>query len=215
MRLKWLGHASFLITSQEGVRIITDPYQPSSSLYYQAIDETAEIMLVSHQHGNHAGGKVRGNPEVVSEAGTKTIKGLEFKGLATFHDESGGRQRGSNTVFCFSMDGVKICHLGDLGHQLTESQIAEMEAGRYPDGSRGGGYYTIDAKGAARICEAINPRVVIPMHFKNEKCALNIAGVEEFTRGKENLKRMNASEVEFRQGELPAATEIVLLNPAL
>ena len=215
MKVKWLGHASFLITSEEGVRIITDPYgEAYGGLSYRPIDETAEIVTVSHEHGDHTGGKVRGNPEVVRKVYTTTAKGIEFKGLATFHDESQGKQRGTNTIFCFSVNGVRICHLGDLGHQLTEPQIAEIGAAdvlMIPVG----GYYTIDAKGATRICEVLKPRVVIPMHFKNEKCAFPIAGVEEFTKGKKNVRRTNTSEVEFRRGELQADTEIVILNPDL
>ncbi len=214
MKVKWLGHSSFFITSEEGLRIITDPYGDYPNLDYKPIDETAEIMVISHQHGDHTGGKVGGNPEVVDKVGTTKVKGLEFKGLATSHDESGGKQRGPNKVFCFSVNGVRICHLGDLGHQLTESQIAEIGAVDIlliPVG----GYYTIDDKGATRICDLIKPRVVIPMHFRNEKCAFPIAGVEEFIKGKENVKRASNSEVEFRRGELPAATEILILDPAL
>ncbi len=214
MKVKWLGHSSFLITSEEGLRIIIDPYGSYEGLHYQPIDEAAEIMVVSHRHGDHTGGKVRGDPEVVNKAGLTKVRGLEFKGLATFHDGSWGRNRGTNTVFCFAVNGVSLCHLGDLGHQLAESQLAEIgtvDILLIPVG----GYFTIDAKEATQVCDRLNPRVVIPMHFRNKKCTFPIAGVEEFIKEKKNVKRANTSEVEFSQKELPAATEIVILDPAM
>lgn len=213
MKIKWLGHASFLITSDSGVRIITDPYEPNDKLLYGAIDESADIATVSHDHFDHGNvAAVKGAPQVVK--GDAEIKGIKFRGIATFHDSSGGKERGSNTIFCFEVDGVKVCHLGDLGHELTTEQAAQADAVDVlllPVG----GFYTIDATVAGRVAEQLKPRVVIPMHFKNSKCDFPIAGVEEFLRGKENISQPDASEVEFRAGEIPPTTRIIVLKPAL
>ncbi len=213
MKIKWLGHASFMITSEAGTKIITDPYVTGGGLTYGEIKESADIVTVSHEHGDHSNvSGVRGNPEVVR--GTAKVKGIEFKGIPTYHDDVEGKLKGSNAVICFEVDGVRVCHLGDLGHPLSDKQVAligSVDILLVPVG----GNYTIDAKVASQLCDSLKPKVIIPMHFKNDKCAFPIAGVDEFLQGKEGVSRLDASEVEFKQGELPATTKTVVLKPAL
>lgn len=215
MKLKWLGHACFLITSETGLRIITDPYPQGSGLNYSPINEAADIVAVSHDHFDHNNvSAVSGKPEVVTGSGTKTAKVIQFKGIATHHDESQGKERGSNSIFCFTVDGIMLCHLGDLGHGLSREQIAEIgnvDVLLVPIG----GFFTIDAKVASKVCDDLKPKVIVPMHFKTPKCDFPIAGVEDFLAGKKNVKTLNASETEFKAGKLPETTEIVVLQPAL
>jgi len=215
MKIKWLGHASFLITSDTETKIITDPYATKEDLSYGEITESADIVTVSHEHADHNNvTAVGGKPEVIRKAGITRAKGIEFKGIASHHDETGGRQRGNNIMFCFEVDGIKVCHLGDLGHQLSEGQVAEVgpvDVLLIPVG----GYYTIDARVATAVCNQLKPKVVIPMHYKTGKCDFPIAGVEQFLRGKKEARRLDASEVEFKPGELPPATQIIVLKPAL
>jgi len=213
MKIKWLGHASFMITSEAGTKIITDPYVTTENLNYGEIEESADIVTVSHEHGDHSNvSAVQGSPEVVK--GTAKVKGIEFKGIPTYHDDAKGKSRGSNTILCFEVDGVRVCHLGDLGHPLSDKQTTEL-------GSVDillipvGGFYTIDAKVAGQVCDKLKPKVIIPMHFRNDKCSFPIAGVDEFLQGKEGVSRLDTSEVEFKQGELPATTKTVVLKPAL
>ena len=107
MKVKWLGQASFLFTSDQGTKVVTDPYTPGGPLTYGNITETADVVTVSHEHGDHNNvSAVRGNPEVVKGAGTKQVKGIGITGVGTFHDAAQGSQRGSNTVFCFTMDNI-------------------------------------------------------------------------------------------------------------
>ncbi len=213
MKIKWLGHASFLITSDSGTKIITDPYIPDDRLHYGEINESADAVTVSHDHSDHDSvAAVKGSPQVVK--GNGEIKGIKFRGIATAHDASGGKERGPNTVFCFEVDGVKVCHLGDLGHELTAGQteqIGAVDVLLLPVG----GFYTIDATVASRVAGQLKTRVIIPMHFKNRKCNFPIAGVEEFLRGKKDVSQSDASEVEFRAGEMPSTTRIMVLKPAL
>jgi L-ascorbate metabolism protein UlaG (beta-lactamase superfamily) len=215
MKIRWLGHACFLITSGGGLRVITDPYAVGGGINYSPIKETADVVVVSHDHGDHNNvAAVQGKPEVVKGPGTKTAEGIQFKGIATFHDASQGTQRGSNTVFCFTIDDVKLCHLGDLGHVLSPAQVSEIGAVDIlfvPVG----GFFTIDATVAKQVCDQLNPKIVIPMHFKTSKCAYPIAGVEDFLRGKKGVRKVVGNEVEFERQKLPAAMEIVLLQPAL
>ncbi|MBM3119263.1 MAG: MBL fold metallo-hydrolase [Chloroflexi bacterium] len=213
MKLKWLGHACFLITSDAGVRIITDPYPQGSGLSYALVSEAADIAVVSHDHFDHNNvSSVPGKPEVVTS--TKTVKGIQFKGVASHHDESGGKERGTNTIFCFTVDGIKLCHLGDLGHRLNKEQITEIGAVDVlliPVG----GVFTVDAKMAGTVSDDLNPKVVIPMHCKTPKCDWPLNTVDDFVAGKKNVKNLNSSEAEFRAGKLPDRTEIVILQPAM
>jgi L-ascorbate metabolism protein UlaG (beta-lactamase superfamily) len=213
MKIKWLGHAAFLITSDNSTRIITDPYETGGDLSYGQIAESADIVTVSHDHFDHRNvAAVGGSPQVVR--GTAEAKGIKFRGVQTYHDEAGGRQRGGNTIFCFEVDGVNVCHLGDLGHMLSDKQADELgkiDVLLIPVG----GFFTIDARVASRVCDRLKPAVIMPMHYKNEKCAFAIAGVDEFLRSKSNVTRLDSSEVEFRAKEMPAGTRIIVLKPAL
>ena len=215
MRVKWLGHSCFLITSRDGLRVITDPYAVGGGINYSPIKETADVISVSHGHDDHSNvSAVKGKPEVVRIDGLRTAKGIQFKGVATNHDEVQGGQRGPNTIFCSTIDDIKLCHLGDLGHVLNREQVSEIGAVDIlfvPVG----GFFTIDAPAASQVCDQLGPKVIVPMHFKTPKCAYPIAGVEDFLKGKENVRRIEHSEVDFEREKLPTTTEIVLLRPAM
>jgi len=216
MKIKWLGHASFLITSDKGTKILTDPYEPILGMNYGAINESADIVTVSHGHGDHNNTEaVKGSPVILKEPVKTTAASIKFNGLDTYHDNSGGKERGGNIVFCFEVDGVRICHLGDIGHMLTDKQVKDIggvDVLMIPVG----GNFTIDAGTADKVIAALKPSVVIPMHFKNDRCPdFPVAGVADFTAGKKNVTVMKTSEVEYQTGKLPAVTQIVVLKPAM
>jgi len=215
MKLKWLGHSCFLITSETGLKIITDPYSTGGGMNYSPVNEAADIVTVSHNHRDHNNvAAVPGKPEVITGSGTKTAKGIQFKGIASHHDKSMGKERGANTIFCFTVDGIKLCHLGDLGHELSQEEIAQIgnvDVLFIPIG----GSYTIDAKVASKVIDDLKPKVVAPMHYKTPKCDFPITGVADFLADKKNVKNLNSSEIELKAGKLPEATEIVVLQPAL
>lgn len=215
MRIKWLGHAAFLITSEKGLRIITDPYSPAfGGIRYKRIDEEADIVLVSHDHGDHnAVSDVRGKPVVVRGPGYHRIRDIEIKGIESFHDDAKGKSRGPNTIFCFAVDEIKICHLGDLGHLLSPDQvrdIGEVNVLLIPVG----GFFTIGPTEATHVVEALRPNIVIPMHFKTPKCDFPISGVDEFLKGKERVRREKRSEMEITKEALPEPVEIIVLEHA-
>jgi len=216
MKVKWLGHATFLITSDEGTKIITDPYQPGMfGLNYDKIEEAADIVVVSHDHPDHNYVEgVPGEPQVVRGSGSHKVKGIEFKGIPGYHDDSSGSERGGNDMFCFAVNGVRVCHVGDLGHTLSDRQaadIGEVDVLLIPIA----GTYTVDAATAKNVVDQVRPRVVIPMHFKTDKCpSFPVTDVEPFLAGKTDVKRMDTSEVEFKKEQLPTATEIVVLKHA-
>jgi len=204
-----------MITSDAGTKIITDPYVTGGNLNYGEIEESADIVTVSHEHGDHNNvAAVGGKPEVVRGTVPVEIKGIKFDGIPTYHDDAGGSKRGNNTAFCFEVDGIRVCHLGDLGHRLGNKEVAELgqiDILLIPVG----GFYTIDARVATEACDRLKPKVIIPMHYKTDKCAYPIAEVDEFLRGKKEVSRLDASQVEFKPGELPPTTQIMVLKPAL
>ena len=215
MKVKWLGHAAFLITASDGTRVITDPYEPGDRLTYAPISESAQIVTVSHRHGDHNNvDAVKGNPMVVNSLESRKIKGIEIKGIATYHDTDKGAQRGENIIFCVTVDDVRVAHLGDLGHVLSEEQIREVvpvDVLLIPVG----GLYTIDGRAASQVAEALVARIVIPMHFRTARCGFPIADAEPFLKGRANVRKIDGSEVEFTKESLHEATETVVLKPAL
>lgn len=215
MKVKWLGHASFLITSDKGTRIITDPYKTGGGINYGEIKESADIVTISHEHGDHNNtGSITGQPQVFRGGVPLESKGVKLSGIATYHDENKGQDRGPNTIVCMEMDGIRLCHLGDLGHPLSPqdvAQIGKVDILLVPVG----GFFTINAEVASEVSTKLRPRVIIPMHFKNDCCAYPIEGVEGFLKSKENTTILDNSEVEFKADNLPTAIQIIVLKPAL
>ncbi len=217
MKIRWLGHACFLLTADDGTRIITDPYKTGAfGLNYKPPTEEADIVTVSHEHDDHNNvADVKGKPEIVRGAGIHKARGIEFKGVATSHDQSSGSQRGSNTVFCFTVDGVRVCHLGDLGHELsagTLTEIGHVDVLLIPVG----GNFTIDAGVANVVADSLRPKIVIPMHFRTEHASnFPVSDDEGFRKLRQYVRVLKASEIEVEKDSLPAETETVVLKTAL
>jgi len=216
MKVKWNGHASFTITSDDGTIIITDPYEPGGydgALAYGPIPDEPDIVLVSHEHAdhNHVEG-LKGNPQVVRGPGS--YGGIEFRVIPTKHDQSGGSQRGDNNIFVFTVDGVTLCHLGDLGHTLSDDairSIGKVDVLFIPIG----GHFTIDPNEATKVMKQLEARVVIPMHFKTEKCNFPISEIDDFIHGKEDItEKLAVPEIEITRDNLPGNTTIRVLTHA-
>jgi L-ascorbate metabolism protein UlaG (beta-lactamase superfamily) len=125
--IKYIAHSCFLITSANGTSIIIDPYTTSKDLDYSPVNSASDIVLISDDASDDNNvSAVSGKPEVMRETGARTIKGIYFEGLPSFHDNTGGSQRGSNTIFVFEINGVRFCHLGDLGHTLSPEMISKI-----------------------------------------------------------------------------------------
>lgn len=218
MRIQWLGHSCFLVTSDSGIRIVTDPYEPGGfdgAIKYGSLREPADVVTVSHEHADHGHTRmVPGSPIVVKGPGEFVVAGIAFYGVPALHDESGGSQRGKNTIFHFTVDGIKICHLGDLGHVLNRDQCAEIGAVDVLLAPVGG-YYTIGPDQAWKVADQLDAKIVIPMHFKTESVDFPIASVDDFVRGKPSVKWLDSSELVLTKDSLPADRTIVVLKHAL
>ncbi len=217
MKIKWLGHACFLITSDSGLKIITDPYQAGfrNIINYGPVNESPDIVTISHQHGDHNyTGDLQGSPDIVQGAGKHLVKGIEFIGLHCYHDRASGQERGDNTIFSFIIDNVRICHCGDLGHPLDDSEVQSL--GRVdvlliPTGGPGA---TLELDEAMVLGEKLQPGVIIPMHFRNQKCSFPRYGAEDLIKLKPTAIQTGKSEIEFSAGQYPVG-QILILEPAL
>lgn len=171
MTITYHGHSTFKIKGRVGV-VVTDPFDEYIGLSLPSM--SADIITVSHDHKDHnaikslTGTARRSNPFVVTDAGEYEVGGISVFGVQSFHDANGGVERGKNLVFTILVDGIRICHLGDLGHELTPEQleeIGEVDVLLCPVG----GVFTIDPEVAVKTIRAIEPGIVIPMHYKSEK----------------------------------------------
>lgn len=209
MEIKWLGHSCFRIKGRNAT-IITDPYSPN--LGYSLGKPTADIVTVSHQHPGHSYVKgVGGNPRAVTGPGEYEISDVIIIGIATFHDWDGDGQRGKNTIYLIEMDEISICHLGDLGHILTDEQVEELgsvDVLLLPVG----GVSTINASMAAEIVRKLEPQIVIPMHYKTQMVTRELEPVDRF------LKEIGLSEVtphpklSLTKSSLPLTSQVILLE---
>ncbi|MCL5772939.1 MAG: MBL fold metallo-hydrolase [Firmicutes bacterium] len=223
MNIRYLAHNCFHITSAKGSVVITDPYATSIPYSFPMI--TADIVLVSHEHRDHnAYWRVGGNPYVVKRTGEHptehevAVKRVGevfiFRGIPTFHDNFHGTKRGPNTSFCWIMDDLKICHLGDIGHLLTDQHLASMGSVDIlfiPTG----GLITIDPKEAALAVNQIRPKIVFPMHYKTpviDNLGLANEPLQAFTDRMEDVENISSLAVEIFKDTLPSRTKTIVLK---
>lgn len=211
MRIKWLGHACFKITSAKGVRILTDPFD--DNVGYPLPQVEADIVTVSHQHFDHNFiDCVKGNFEVVSKVGNFYVKDINITGVHTYHDEENGKKRGDNIVYIFDVDGIRVCHLGDLGHVLSPAQvemIGRVDVLLIPVG----GIFTVDSEKAETIVKLLNPKIVIPMHYKTEPLKFNLDPVDDFVKRFSNVERLKGQVVEIKNEDLNVnELKVIVLN---
>jgi len=217
MKIEWIGHACFCITGQNGVKIITDPYESGfgGMINYGPVNESADIITISHDHGDHNHvSAVSGNPAIVRSAGITRAKNIEFRGTASYHDQSSGAKSGANTIFSFEVDGIRLTHLGDLGHALSSQQLRELEGTEILLAPTGGAPATLDLREVVDLWESLAPRAVIPMHFKNAKCTFPKYDIDDLVRMRPDGKRTGADNIYFSKENLPAPVQILILDPS-
>jgi len=209
MDITWLGHSCFLIKGKDKA-IITDPYHPDFG--YRLGEPAADIVTVSHFHAGHnyiAG--VTNEPNRIQSPGEYEIGGTFVTGVATFHDDRKGSLRGRNTIYIVEMDGITLCHLGDLGHPLNPSlieEIGDIDILFLPVGE----VSTMSIDTAAEIVRQLEPHIVIPMHYRTEAFTGDLSPVDKF------LDKMRIRDLEARpklsitSSSLPSSTQTILLN---
>lgn len=211
MEITWLGHACFRLKGKD-VTVITDPYE--KSIGYSLGRPQADIVTVSHDHFDHNYIQgIGGDFKVVKGPGEYEIKNVFIKGIATFHDSEGGKARGRNTIFSITLDDIVVCHLGDLGHVLTQAQAEEIEAVDVllvPVG----GVYTINAVQAAEVVSLLEPKIVIPMHYQTEVLSLGrpLDPVDRFIKEMGLKSLAPQPKLVVARNTLPEETQVVVLD---
>lgn len=210
MKIKWLGYSCFLITSDKGIKIVTDPFDATADYKIPKIE--TNIVSTSYDRFDHNNaGMFEGNPVLIRGSGKISIKGIEITGVETFCDDEGGKKKGLNTVFKFRVDGLNVCHLGDLGHVLNSEQVKELgkvDILLTPLG----GTFTIDHVGAMKVMDILKPQVTIPMHYKTEDLSFPLSGVEEFLSVVGNYKKIDGCEIEVNKDCIDDFPRVVVLD---
>jgi len=217
MEIIYLGHSCFKLKGKEGT-VVTDPYH--SYVGFSLPSVSADLVTVSHHHQDHDyvakinGTARRAQPFIIDRAGEYEVGGISVFGSPSWHDEHGGVERGQNTIFTIFLDGLRICHLGDLGHELSQEQlvaIGSVDMLLCPVG----GVFTIDAKQAIKTIYAIEPSVVIPMHYQTAKHDPKVFGelgkVEDFLQ-EYGVEVKPVAKLDINKDHLPEETELVILT---
>jgi L-ascorbate metabolism protein UlaG (beta-lactamase superfamily) len=213
VRISWIGHSCFAVDAKDA-RIVMDPFSADVPYDFPAV--AADIVTVSHEHEDHnAAARVQGRPIAVRGAGTHRVGRLEIAGIASSHGTGGGTDRGANTIFAFTLEGVRHAHLGDLGTPLDAAQLEALRDTQVlfvPVG----GYYTIGATEAARIAGQLpDLRIAVPMHYRTDRISeWPIASVDEFLQTMDNVRRIEDSGVELTKRTLPETLEVWVLGHA-
>lgn len=181
MIITWLGHSCFKIQDKQGhdgVTVATDPFDKSTGLKVPRFE--ANILTISHGHADHNNiAAIKGSPFIINSAGEYEVNGVFIEGIGSCHDENQGAERGKNIIYRIDIDDMSVAHLGDLGHALDSKQLERLKGTDIlliPIG----GNYTIGAKKAVEVVAQIEPRIVIPMHYKLPGLKLNLDSVDKF-----------------------------------
>lgn len=199
MKITYLGHSAFKLEESTGTTVVCDPYDPAVG--FKMAEVTADAVTVSHHHFDHDHLKgVKGNPVVLDKEQGYELPGVRINAVKSFHDDCQGAKRGENVIFKFRMDGLDVCHLGDLGEECSPElieAILPVNVLLIPVG----GNYTIDAAMAKEYIDRIMPEIVIPMHYRAKGCTVDIDKVDEF------LSVMGNAEIEETGDEIQLSRE--------
>ncbi|MCR4435319.1 MAG: MBL fold metallo-hydrolase [Clostridiales bacterium] len=210
MKIKWFGHSCFLLTSEAGVKVLTDPFD--NKVGYAVPRVETDIVTISHGHFDHNNKSMaKGKFTCFDSPGKYFEKGLEIQGIPTLHDNEGGTKRGKNIVFKFAIDGIRVCHCGDLGHIPTREQVEELKGVDVlliPVG----GVFTIDYKDAYETVKLLKPVITVPMHFKTQQVTFELDTVDRFLDLAGQPVRTGSTELELKKEDLGKTSGVVLLN---
>ena len=206
LQIRWHGHSCFEITNDK--TLVTDPHD-GKSIGIPAPSVQGDIILVSHDHYDHNCVKnvEKTGSKVVLDGRKRIIDDIEISGVDSFHDEEKGAKRGNNIMYKIEVDGLKFCHLGDLGHDLDEEtveKIGDVDVLFVPIG----GTFTVDEKQAWDVIKKIKPKIVVPMHYKIGGLSLPIAGIDAFLEQNPYKLLHVGNEIEIDKEDLPSEPEV-------
>ena len=210
MKIDYLGHSCFKLTESTGTSIICDPFD--GGVGYPMPKESADAVTMSHTHFDHANIKgVGGNPKIIE--GNCSFNGVTVSAVASWHDEANGAKRGENKIFKFRIDGIDVCHMGDIGEECSAElieRILPVNVLLIPVG----GTYTIDAEMAKEYVDRIMPDIVIPMHYKCKGNKMDIDRVEQFLDlfDGDCIEELEESTLSLDRADFTGDTRIIVLK---
>lgn len=209
MDINWLGHSCFRIKGKEST-IVTDPCHPSTG--YHLSNLQADLVTVSHFHNGHSYLEaVTSDFKEIKGSGEYELQGTFITGISTFHDADQGKERGKNTVYLLEIDGMTLCHLGDIGHLLTSElieTIGEIDVLFLPVG----GVSTIGVTRGAEMVRKLSPKIVIPMHYKTEVLTKELEPVDKFLRESGINEIVSQPKLVVNPSNLPPSTRVIVLD---
>jgi len=218
MNINWYGQSCFQISSNQGknnhVSTLIDPFEESIGLQLPRKLE-ADVVLITHNHLDHNNVKaVSGQPFIASGPGEYDVKGIFIQGIPAFHDNVQGKERGRTTIYTIEAEEIKLCHLGDLGQkELTAEQldkIGDVDILMIPIG----GFFTINAQEAVKIMAQIEPKIIIPMHYKIPNLNIKLDGLDKFLKIVGVKKIEPLSKLFIKEKDLPKEeVKIIVLQP--
>ncbi len=211
MDIFWYGQALFKLKGKSAT-VVIDPYLPEFTGLKLPKDLSADIAIKTHNHQDHSNlAAVTGEKIEVAGPGEYEIKGVAITGVGTFHDKKQGEERGKNTIYNIHIEGLNIVHLGDLGHILNDQQVQSLGVADIlliPVG----GVYTIDAKDASEIVSELEPKIIIPMHYKLPDLKFNLDPLDNFLKemGAENSEPV--AKLTITKEKIPEEPQVVVLS---
>lgn len=207
---RWLGHNCFRIRAREAT-VLTDPVDRSTG--YATAKQTADVVTISHEHPGHANlALVKPEFQTVRGPGEYEMHDIFVTGIRTFHDDAKGKERGYNTIYLLEMEGMRVCHLGDLGHALTEEQteaLSNVDVLLVP----AGGGTVLAPLTAAEVVTALEPKLVIPMQFRTEIGDRELGEVEAFCKHLGVPVPAPEDKLTLRASDLTEVMRLVVLKP--
>ena len=208
MEITWYGQSCFKIKDKE-TSIVIDPFNPSIGLKLPRILE-ANILLITHDHRDHnykTG--VTGNPYIIESPGEYEISEATITGIPAFHDNKQNQEREKVTIYIIKFEGITICHLGDLGEDLTDEEIdklGDIDILMVPVG----GTFTVNGEEAAKIVGEIEPKIIIPMHYKIPDLNIKLDSLDKFTQ-KITSKTETMDKLKIKAGSLPQDQQKIIV----
>lgn len=191
--------------------VLTDPVDRSTG--FAAVKQSVDVVTISHEHKGHANlGLVKPGFQVVRGPGEYEMHDIFITGIRTYHDGEKGKLRGYNTVYVIEVEGMRVCHLGDLGHALTEEHteaLSNIDVLLVP----AGGGEVLSPATAAEVVTALEPKLVIPMQFKTEIGDKSLGSVEDFCKHLGVPSPEPEDKLTLRASELTEVMRLVVLRP--
>jgi len=213
--LRWFGQSMFILTSPGGTTVLLDPFNDIG--YTVPPPLNTDVATITHEHPDHNNGGLGGTATLFRGLTAdgwfdldETAGDVRIRTIRTYHDDTQGAQRGRNTIFVFETAGIRIAHLGDLGHQLEADQLAgigPIDALMVPVG----GTFTIDGAGATAVTNALSPKMVFPMHYKTARAGGALATADAFLEGK-TVQRVGSTDLRLTPADIPAALTAYVLD---